>query len=65
MDGREKRVMTAAGEGWQQGTAAGDESVNNQQQEWRVDNRQQEWGVAGGKEDDGSKSNGESKKGGG
>ena len=39
MDGREKRVTTATGEGWQQGTAAGDKSVDNRQQKWQVAKR--------------------------
>jgi hypothetical protein len=39
MDGRDKRVTIAAGEGPQQGTAAGNKSVNNWQREWRVAKR--------------------------
>jgi len=39
MDGREKRVTTAAGEGRRQGMAAGDKSVNNRQQEWLATKR--------------------------
>jgi len=38
MDGREKRVTTAAGEDWR-GTSAGDESVDNRQLEWRAAKR--------------------------
>ena len=43
IDGREKRVTpTAAGEGRRQGTAAGDESVDNRQREWWATKRAME-----------------------
>ena len=58
MDGREKRVTTAAGEGWRQATATGDGG-------WRRKCRQSATRVAGVEEGDGGKSDGDRKKGGG
>jgi hypothetical protein len=39
IDGWEMRVTTADGKGWRQGTAVGDKSVDNRQQEWRAAKR--------------------------
>ncbi len=77
MKGRDKRVTTAAGKGWQQGTAAGDESINNRQREWRAVKRAmatramamamtmaKRWWASNGNGDGDNESNGEGSEGG-